>query len=69
MHNKGLTVGVMSDQIQHQLAQLVYLFQEERLTNLARHEILNARLDALAKDLENSKVYFDSNETAGQNRG
>jgi len=52
----------MEDQIQHQLAQLVNLFQEERATNLARQEAINVCLDALAKDLESSKVDSDSNE-------
>ena len=46
----------MGDQIQHQLAKLVNLFQEERAANIARQEAINARLDALTKDLANSKV-------------
>ncbi|KAH0752536.1 hypothetical protein KY285_005684 [Solanum tuberosum] len=59
----------MGDQIQHQLAQLVNLFQEERAANLARHEATNARLDALTHDLVNSKVDSDSTEHISQNRG
>ncbi|KAH0693198.1 hypothetical protein KY290_021370 [Solanum tuberosum] len=59
----------MGDQIQHQLAQLVNLFQEERAANLARHEATNARLDALTQDLANSKVDSDSTEHISQNRG
>uniref|UniRef100_M1DE53 Uncharacterized protein n=1 Tax=Solanum tuberosum TaxID=4113 RepID=M1DE53_SOLTU len=59
----------MGDQIQHQLAQLVNLSQEERAANLARHEATNARLDALTQDLVNSKVDFDSTEHISQNRG
>uniref|UniRef100_A0A0V0HJV6 Putative ovule protein n=1 Tax=Solanum chacoense TaxID=4108 RepID=A0A0V0HJV6_SOLCH len=59
----------MGDQIQHQLAQLVNLFQEERAANLARHEATNARLDALTHDLVNSKVDSESTEHISQNRG
>lgn len=57
----------MEDQFQHQLAQLVKLFHEKRTTNLARQEAINARLDALAEDLENSNVDFDSNENTNLN--
>ncbi|KAH0738993.1 hypothetical protein KY290_037698 [Solanum tuberosum] len=59
----------MGDQIQHQLAQLVNLFQEERASNLARHEATNARLDALTQDLVNYKVDSDSTEHISQNHG
>ena len=52
----------MGDQIQHQLAQLVNLFQEERAANIARQEAINACLDALTKDLANSKVDIESTE-------
>ncbi|XP_015168562.1 uncharacterized protein [Solanum tuberosum] len=59
----------MGDQIQHQLAQLVNLFQEERAANIARQEAINARLDALTKDLANSKVDSESTDHTSQNRG
>ncbi|KAH0696370.1 hypothetical protein KY290_013733 [Solanum tuberosum] len=59
----------MGDQIQHQLAQLVNLFQEERVAYIARHEAINARLDALTKDLANSKVDSKSIDHTSQNRG
>ncbi|XP_049388846.1 uncharacterized protein LOC125853216 [Solanum stenotomum] len=59
----------MGDQIQHQLAQLVNLFQEERAANIVRQEALNARLDALTKDLANSKVDSESTDHTSQNRG
>ncbi|KAH0776242.1 hypothetical protein KY290_007653 [Solanum tuberosum] len=59
----------MGDQIQHQLAQLVTLFQEERATNLARQEAINARLDALMKDLANSKADVEATENDSHNRG
>ncbi|KAK4357659.1 hypothetical protein RND71_023269 [Anisodus tanguticus] len=52
----------MTDQIQHQLAQLVNLFQEERTANLARQQAINARLDALTKDSANSKTDCESTE-------
>ncbi|KAH0672215.1 hypothetical protein KY285_023204 [Solanum tuberosum] len=59
----------MGDQIQHQLAQLVNLFQEERAANIARQEAINARLDALIKDLVNSKIDSESTNHTSQNRG
>ena len=45
----------MGDQIQHQLAKLVNLFQEERAANIARQEAINARLDALTNDVQKVK--------------
>ena len=59
-NNLVLETGVMGDQIKHQLEELVNLFQEERAANLARHEEINARLDALTQDLVNSKDGSDS---------
>ncbi|MCE3216768.1 hypothetical protein HAX54_007953, partial [Datura stramonium] len=41
---------------------LVNLFREERAANLARQEAINARLDALTKDLANSKADYESTE-------
>ncbi|WMV13500.1 hypothetical protein MTR67_006885 [Solanum verrucosum] len=46
----------MRGQIQHQLAQLVNLYQEERATNLARQDAINARLDTLSKGFSEFKV-------------
>ena len=46
----------MGDKIQQQLAQLINLFQEQRAANIATWEAINAFLDALTKDLVNSKV-------------
>ena len=45
------------------------LFHEERAINLARQEVINARLDALVNDFEISKVDSYSNENTSQNRG
>lgn len=58
----------MGDQIQHQ-PQLVNLFQEERATNTARQEAINACLNALTKDLAHSKVDSKSTEQTNQIRG
>ena len=64
-----LETGIMGYQIQHQLAQLVNLFQEERAPNIARQEAINARLDALTTDLANSKVDSESTKHTSQNQG
>ncbi|KAH0775799.1 hypothetical protein KY290_007210 [Solanum tuberosum] len=60
---------VMGDLNQQQLAQLLALFQEERATNLARQEDLNARLDAVMKDLASLKAYVEAIENGNQNQG
>ncbi|KAH0661620.1 hypothetical protein KY284_026551 [Solanum tuberosum] len=43
--------------------------REERADNIARQEAINARLDALTKDLANSKVDSESTDHTSQNRG
>lgn len=45
------------------------LFQEERAPNLAGQEAINARLDAITKDLANSKADSESTESTSHNRG
>ena len=45
------------------------MFQEERTTNLARQEAVNAHLDALMKDLSNLKAYAEAIENDSHNRG
>ncbi|KAK4367798.1 hypothetical protein RND71_011590 [Anisodus tanguticus] len=56
------------DQIQHQRAQLVNLFQEERAANLARHEAINARLDA-HEGFSKFKGDVEATEKSSHNRG
>lgn len=43
------------------------LFLKKRATNIARQEAINTRLDALTKDLENSKIESESTDHTRQN--
>ncbi|XP_027768877.1 uncharacterized protein LOC107005014 [Solanum pennellii] len=70
-HLEGIAqreTGVMGDPKQKQL-EILALYKEERATNLARLEDLNARVNAVMKELANLEAYVEAIENGNQNRG